>query len=63
METHSWIQGALVSAASVAVVYWYTWSSDRDLDIRQLIMMAIVTFIAAFLADLIGDEIIKRLEG
>lgn len=60
---HSWIQGAAVSAASVAVVYWYTWSNDKDLHIHQLIVVAIVTFIAAFLADLIGDKIIKMIDG
>lgn len=60
---HGWIQGALVSAASVAVVYWYTWSTDRTLDVRQLVIMAIITFIAAFLADLLGDEIIQAVKG
>lgn len=60
--THAWIQAALVSAASIVIVYWYTWSTGQHPDLRKLIIVTIITFITAFLADLLGDEIIKMIE-
>ena len=62
IESH-WINGALVAAAAIAVSYWFTWSSDRDeQSTRKLLIMGLITFVAAFGADLLGDEIIEWLD-
>lgn len=61
--SHKWINGALVAAVSIAVSYVYTWRSDQTLDARRLLIMGVITFIAAFIADLLGDEIIGWLDG
>lgn len=58
---HRLIEGALVAAASVAMVYWLTWRTDRAFDLRKSIIMVIITFIAAFMADLLSDKIIALL--
>lgn len=58
MEHHRWVEGALVAAFSVAIIYWITWEKQEGFGIRKLIIMGVVTFIIAFLSDLLGDKII-----
>lgn len=59
VESYHWINGALVAATAIAISYWFTWSSDRELDMRKLFIMGLITFIAALGGALLGDAIIK----
>lgn len=56
--SHRWFNGALVAAAAIAISYWYTWRTDRNLSVGKLLIMGLITFVAAFLADLLGDVVI-----